>query len=154
MPADRYVEWTQERRQDLWRLNLMLLTELASVCEERGEYEPAIEALTKLTSEEPAREEAHADLMRLYALSGRQFEALKRYEVLEEALAREIGAQPNPSSRTLRKQIARGKLSPPVVGTRPEDDLAVPGVGKHNLPAARTSFVGRQEEMVELLISA
>jgi DNA-binding SARP family transcriptional activator len=55
------------------------------IYEERGEYGPAIEVLTKLTTEESAREEAHAALMRLYALSGRHTAALGQYASLEEA---------------------------------------------------------------------
>ena len=72
LPTDRYEEWAEERRRELRRLNLDLLAELASIYEERGEHGPAIEALTRLTTEEPAREEAHTGLMRLYALSGRR----------------------------------------------------------------------------------
>jgi predicted ATPase/DNA-binding SARP family transcriptional activator len=151
LPADRYEEWTEERRQELRQLNLALLAELASIHEQRGEHGPAIEALRRLTTAEPAREEAHAGLMRLYALSGRQFEALEQYEVLEGALAREAGAEPTAASRALRKQIARGELSPPAGGTRLEGDIAaVAGAGKHNLPAPRSSFVGRQREMGEI----
>jgi len=152
LPEDRYEEWSEECRQELQRLNLALLVELADIYEARGEYGPAIEAMSSVTAEEPSREEAHAGLMRLYALSGRQFEALKQYELLDEALARELGAEPNASSRTLRKEIARGTLSPPAGGARPEDDIAaaVSGVGKHNLPAPRTSFVGRHKEVVEV----
>ena len=116
--------------------------------EERGEYEPAIEALTRVTAEEPAREGAHAGLMRLYALSGRQAEALRQYEVLEEALSRELAAEPSTSSRALREEIAwtlsrreRAK----------QDRTGGPAsIGRHNLPAPRTSFVGRRREMVEI----
>ena len=151
LPADRYEEWTEERRRELRRLNLDLLAELASIHEHRGEHGPAIEALARLTTEEPAREEAHVGLMRLYALSGRQFEALKQYEVLKEALVRELGTEPNASSRALRKEIASGTLSPPAGGTGPEDhEAAVSDLGKHNLPVPRTSFVGRHEEMLEV----
>src|SRR5688572_31285094 len=63
LPADRYEEWAEDRRQQLRRLDLALLVELADIYEERGEYGPAIEALTTVTAEEPAHEEAHAALM-------------------------------------------------------------------------------------------
>ena len=46
LPADRYEEWTEDRRQELRRLNLVLLVELADIYEERGEYGAAIEALS------------------------------------------------------------------------------------------------------------
>jgi DNA-binding SARP family transcriptional activator len=41
--------------------------------------------------------------MRLYALSGRPSEALRQYEILEEAFTRELGTEPNASSRALKK---------------------------------------------------
>jgi predicted ATPase/DNA-binding SARP family transcriptional activator/DNA-binding CsgD family transcriptional regulator len=150
LPADRYEEWTQEKRGELRRLDLELLVELAGICEERGEYGAAIEALRRVTAEEPASEEAHAALMRLYALSGNQAEALRQYESLEEALTRELGVGPNASSRASREEIASGRF--PVEGTR-ERGIALEdsaSLGRHNLPAPRNSFVGRQTEMVEV----
>ena len=151
LPGERYDDWAEGPRQELRQLNLALLMELANIYEERGEHEPAIEVLTSATTEEPAREEAHTALMRLYTRSGRQFEALKQYEVLEEALARELGTEPNASSRALRKEIAGATPSPLAGRTIPERNAAaVPGVGKHNLPAPRTSFVGREREVVEV----
>lgn len=112
LPADRYEEWTEERRQELRRLNLTIMAELADIHEKRGDYGAAIEALRRVTAEEPALEEAHAGLMRLYALSGRQTEALRQYELLEEALSRELGAEPNASSRALREEISSDEFPP------------------------------------------
>ncbi len=150
LPADRYEEWAEDRRQQLRRLDLALLVELADIYEERGEYGPAIEALTTVTAEEPAHEEAHAALMRLYALSGRQAEALRQYERLEEALSRELGVGPNASSRALREEISSNEF--PLKGSRnrgisPGDPASS---GRHNLPAARSSFVGRETELRKL----
>ena len=149
LPEDRYEEWTEERRGMLRRLNLALLAELASIHEYRGEYESAIEALRDAIAGEPAHEESHSGLMRLYAITGRQSEALRQYELLEEALVRELGTEPSASSRALREEIASGALIPLADGTNREDDVAA-GAGKHNLPAQRTSFVGRVREMAEV----
>jgi DNA-binding SARP family transcriptional activator len=112
LPADRYEEWAENRRQQLRRLYLALLVELAGIYEERGENGPAIEALTRVTAEEPAHEEAHAALMRLYALSGSRTEALRQYERLKEALPKELGVRPSASSRALRDEIAWSSFSP------------------------------------------
>ncbi|MDQ3238287.1 MAG: tetratricopeptide repeat protein [Actinomycetota bacterium] len=150
LPGDRYEEWAEGRRQELRRLNLTLLMELAGIHEERGAYGPAIETLSRVTAEEPASEEAHAGLMRLYALSERQTEALRQYEHLEEALSREFGIGPSASSRALREEISSGNFPPEGARNRgiPLEDPA--SGGKHNLPAPRTSFVGRHKEMVEV----
>jgi hypothetical protein len=149
LPADRYEEWADVRRQQLRRLEIALLVELAGIYEERGEYGAAIEALTRVTAEEPSHEEAHVALMRLYALSGRRTEALRQYEHLEEAISRELGARLNASSRALREEILSGTF--PEVGRDQGSLFEEPAsLGQHNLSAPRTSFVGRHEEMVKL----
>jgi DNA-binding SARP family transcriptional activator len=51
LPADRYEEWAEDRRQELRRLDVALLVELADIYEQRGEYGAAIEALTTVTAE-------------------------------------------------------------------------------------------------------
>ena len=77
LPADRYEEWAEERRSELRRTFLSLLLELAGLCEGRGEYEAAVEALARTVANEPTHEHAHLGLMRLYARSGRPAESLR-----------------------------------------------------------------------------
>jgi len=85
--------------------------------------------------------------MRLYALKGSKEEALAQYGRLEAILLTELGTKPAASSRALKEEIAAGLFPPKDAGSPPAEP---PGVVKHNLPAARTSFVGRQHEIVEL----
>ena len=149
LSEDRYEAWTEERRAHLGEVYLSLLLELAALYEERGEYEAAIEALGRAVAEEPTREAAHADLMRLYALSGRRREALGQYERLREVLSDDLGMEPGTEITRLQQEIWIGDF--PV-----EEDFrsgAVPvsaTAGKHNLPLSRTSFVGREREMLEV----
>ena len=146
LPEDRYEEWAEDRRRELRETYLALLAELAGLYERRGEYESAVEILRLLLSEEPLREEAHAGLMRIHALSGRRRQALERYELLSEVLRRELGMEPAAESRHLYEEILSGKF-PPAQDLSPAESRD----GRtHNLPAARTSFVGREREMVEL----
>jgi predicted ATPase/DNA-binding SARP family transcriptional activator/DNA-binding CsgD family transcriptional regulator len=150
LPEDRYEEWAEEPRRHLRETYLSLLLGLTRLYEERGDHESAVEALRRGVAEEPAREEAHVGLMRLYAHLGRKGEALAQYERLEEVLLRELSTEPSASSRALREEIAAGRYPPkeaPSLTHLPEQAL---GTGKHNLPAARTSFVGREREMLEV----
>jgi predicted ATPase/DNA-binding SARP family transcriptional activator/DNA-binding CsgD family transcriptional regulator len=150
LPGDRYEGWAEEPRHRLREMYLSLLLRLARLYEEHGDYEPAVEALRGVVAEEPTHEEAHVGLMRLYALSGSTGEALAQYGRLEEVLLRELGTEPTASSRALREEIAAGRFSPkeaPSITHSPEEALGAP---KHNLPAARTSFVGREREMVQI----
>jgi DNA-binding SARP family transcriptional activator len=70
LPTDRYEEWADVPWRRLQETYLSLLLGLAHLHEELAEYDSAIEALGRVVSEEPTREEAHAGLMRLYAPGG------------------------------------------------------------------------------------
>jgi predicted ATPase/DNA-binding CsgD family transcriptional regulator/Tfp pilus assembly protein PilF len=122
---------------------------MAELCEERGDLGSAIDALRQAVSEEPAHEEAHAELMRLYARSGQRYQALRQYEQLREALRRGFGTEPGAASRSLHEVILDGR-SPISRSPSPRGDSQHPrDANQHNIPAALSSFVGREREMVE-----
>ena len=149
LPGDRYEEWAQHRREELRRAYLELLAGLGGLHEEREEYGPAIEVLERILANEPAHEEAHAGLMRLYALSGQRHRALRQYEQLREVLREELGTEPEAESRRLRGEILAGRFPaarPPE--RHPAEDAE--GERRHNLPAPKTSFIGREGELVEV----
>jgi predicted ATPase/DNA-binding SARP family transcriptional activator/DNA-binding CsgD family transcriptional regulator len=156
LPQDSYEVWTEDRREELRRTHLSLLSELAALHEERGEFEPAIEALRWVLAREPSHEEAHVHLMRLYALYGRRGEALEQYERLREALKCEHATEPSAESRCLYEEI-RTERSPLVrwprqaeEGPREEPQHEEEDSRKHNLPVALTTFVGREQELLEI----
>jgi predicted ATPase/DNA-binding SARP family transcriptional activator/DNA-binding CsgD family transcriptional regulator len=159
LPEDRYEEWTEEHRRRLREIHISLLLGLAHLQEEREDHEGAAETLGEVLAEEPTREEAHVGLMRLHALRGHKGEALRQYERLEEVLSRELGVEPGATSRALREEIAANVLPLPNGQPRIVSEPASPPKGqridsantsKHNLPVQRTSFVGREREMLEL----
>ena len=150
LPGDIYEDWAEGRREGLRQLFLSLLVELSSLHEERGEYDAAVEALRRAVTVEPTHEEAHVGLMRLHAFSGRRREALGQYEQLEEILSRELVAEPAAASRLLYEEIASGRFPPPRPGKEGHLAEEPPDDGLHNLPAARTSFVGRGRELLEV----
>src|ERR687889_949352 len=149
LPTDRYEEWAEEHRRRLREEYLSLLLGLARLHEEREVYDLAAEALRRVVAEEPTREEAHVGLMRLYVLSGNKAEALAQYVALEEILAKKLNTEPADSSRALMEEIAAGRFprsEKQSLGSAPGNQ---PDAAKHNLPAPRTSFVGREREIVE-----
>jgi predicted ATPase/DNA-binding SARP family transcriptional activator/DNA-binding CsgD family transcriptional regulator len=142
LPKDHKEAWTHNRREELRRLYLTLLLDLATLYEGREEYERGIGVLRRALSEDPSREATHADLMRLYAHCGRRREAALQYELLVESLSRE----PGPEARRLYERIRAGSFPQESAGAdRRESDYA----GRHNLPASSTSFVGREREIAE-----
>jgi predicted ATPase/DNA-binding SARP family transcriptional activator len=149
LPRDRYEEWAEERRAGLRRTCLALLFEVAALHEERDSFGQAVEALREILSSEPAHEEAHVSLMRLYARTGQRYQALRQYEQLRQALQRELGTEPHPASRQAYEEILAGHV--PVAGS-PTDrsEQKPPEAGKHNLSGSLTSFVGREREKKEV----
>jgi len=150
LPGDRYEEWAEKHRRRLRETYLSLLLGLARLHEDRADYDSAAEVLRRSVGEDPTREEAHVGLMRLYALKGSKGEALAQYGRLEAILLTELGTKPAASSRALKEEIAAGRFPPKDAHPLGSPPAELPGVVKHNLPAARTSFVGRQREIVEI----
>jgi hypothetical protein len=156
LPEDRYEPWVEERRTELRELYLSLLLELAALYEERKELELGIEALGRVVTQEPTHEVAHVGLMRLYALLGKRREALGQYERLRDTLLRQFGTEPGVATVRLHQEIWAGTFQPgdlPPAGFLPEEEASFPAEGaarRHNLPLARTSFVGRERETLEV----
>jgi predicted ATPase/DNA-binding SARP family transcriptional activator/DNA-binding CsgD family transcriptional regulator len=150
LPDDRYEDWVEVRRQELRGAFLSVLIELAGLYEERGDYGRGVETLRSFLSVEPTGEEAHAHLMRLHAYSGRRQEALLQYEHLARVLSDRFGTEPGVTTRRLRDEIAAGAFpsSPPLPGDYQQEGASY--LGRHNLPPPRTSFVGREREMIEV----
>ena len=102
-------------------------------------------------AKEPALEEAHAGLMRLYALSGREGEALAQYERLRATLSKGLGLRPSTATKRLRDEIASGEFPSTLASlTGASRENRSGRSSGHNLPAPRTSFVGREREMLEV----
>jgi predicted ATPase/DNA-binding SARP family transcriptional activator/DNA-binding CsgD family transcriptional regulator len=150
LPSDRYEEWAEEPRRRLHKTYLSLLVGLANLHEELSDYDCAIEALGRVVSEEPTREEAHAGLIRLYALVGNNTEAIAQYGRLEETLSRALGTEPAASSRALREEITTGRFPLAEGRSLASPPEGSPDAARHNLPATRSSFVGRETELRNL----
>ncbi|HKH35799.1 MAG TPA: BTAD domain-containing putative transcriptional regulator [Rubrobacter sp.] len=151
LPEDPYEDWAEDRRRQLRQNYLALLAEMAELCEERGDLGSAIDALREAVSEEPEHEQAHANLMRMYAKSGHRHKALRQYERLCQALRREFGTEPGMASRRLHEEIVAGR----VPATRSVSTGGIPSEStsyspRHNVPAALSSFVGRERELMEV----
>lgn len=112
LPEDRYEQWALGRREELRSAYLDLLLRLSRLYQDRGEIEQAIECLQQAITTDPANEEAHSGLMRLYMLSGQRSRALAQYETLKQSLRRELDADPDEPTERLYTAIAGGKLPP------------------------------------------
>ena len=145
LPDDRYEEWTLQPRAALRQQFLDLLLALARSLEARQDFPTAIAALTRTLVADPASEEAHVALMRLYALSGQRQAALRQFQTLREALRAELDAEPGEPAARLYEAIRSGTFPPD--DSRPPE----PGGPRHNLPAQLTSFIGREAQLAQVV---
>jgi predicted ATPase/DNA-binding SARP family transcriptional activator/DNA-binding CsgD family transcriptional regulator len=152
LPQDRYEAWAEDRRAQLRGVYLSLLSEVAGLYEERNEFGKAIEALGRVVAEDPTHEGAQVGLIKMYALLGRRREALRQYERLRDALFREFGSEPEAATVRLHEEIWAGTFPPaqsPLAAGSPPEELPAAG-GRNNLPLARTAFIGRERETLEV----
>jgi predicted ATPase/DNA-binding SARP family transcriptional activator len=170
LPDDRYADWAEAPREAVAQDYLTLLTQLAQGLEREGNRKAATETLRELLQHDRADESAHRSLMRLYAVDDQRRMALRQYERLRAALARELEVEPSDESRQLYREILEGRIrpaaspiavsatskglsydSPPVLleSSRPLAHRMV-GRRRDNLPVQLSSFVGREREMREI----
>lgn len=106
LPADLYEEWAAQPRESLALLRTDLLMKVATWEAEEGDDARASAALEELLLAEPAREEAHRLLMRLYARAGEVERARRQFEVCRAALERELDTTPEPATDALYAEVA------------------------------------------------
>lgn len=113
LPEDRYEEWAIQPREELHADFLALLGELAGLLEARSDLDGAAASLRRLVAADALNEEAHARLVRVYALAGRRTEALRQYEYLRELLATELGIEPSPETQRLYEEVRAKRAAEP-----------------------------------------
>ncbi len=141
-----YDDWMLVERERLREGYLWLLERLALHYKREGTYETALHYARRLTAEDPLREEAHREVMRLFHLLGRDRAALDQYALLRRLLKEELGVEPSAATQALQAEIAAAMRSPhlPHLPTRPSSP---PVMGD----LTRLPFVGRGRERALLL---
>lgn len=115
LPEDCYADWASARRDSFRTLYLDVLSELAAVREQAGQYRQAIGDMREALSIDDTLEETHRSLMRLYALDGKRDRALRQYRYLTEILQRELGVAPSGETQALFTAIREGTFLPPPI---------------------------------------
>ena len=111
----------------------------------RGRHREVVPELEAAVVEQPLRERRWGQLMLALYRSGRQADALARYQALRALLADELGLDPSPDLGKLEQQIL---LQDPELAAPGE--AAAPAAPARPLPAPVTTFVGRAFETAEL----
>ena len=148
LPDECYAEWTLVPRAALSRKLREVRLRLAAQAREAQTYHEAITLLTPLLAGDRADEVVHRELMALYALAGRRYEALRQYQACVEALTTELDVPPDLQTDELYARIVSGDLPPPPSSIQPA--LTMPALIVPDRES-EVPLVGRQSDLETLL---
>ncbi len=103
--SSTFEEWLVAEQVRLRDAAVAALGKLIESYRRRGEHRFGAHYAQRLVSIEPLAEEAHRELMRLWALSGQRSRALTQYEELVNLLREELGVEPLEETRGLYEAI-------------------------------------------------
>ncbi|HSG40942.1 MAG TPA: BTAD domain-containing putative transcriptional regulator [Thermoanaerobaculia bacterium] len=103
--SSAFEEWLVAEQVRLRDSAVEALRKLVDSYRRRGEYRFGAHYARRLVTIEPLSEEAHRELMRLWALSGQRSRALAQYEELLNLLREELGVAPLEETRALYESI-------------------------------------------------
>lgn len=161
--APVFDTWLVRQRERLHALVLQSYYTLAERYWRQQEYRNALDTTRRLLSWEPWHEAGHRLQMQLLAATGQRGAALAQYALCQQILADELAVTPEAATTALYEQIrhstyAQGTpdLAPPLslhpVALSPAESSSgarsqpIP----HNLPAIASSFLGREQELIEI----
>ena len=147
LPEDRYESWCSERRGALAELHIRLLLGMAEAFEHRGAYSEAADRLRDVLQQDPTREAAHRQLMRLYVWMGAPDQAVRQFHDCEAVLRQELDLAPQPETIALCTDVHANRIpsqrpKPDRIGGQADPIQPAPARAANGCP-----FVGRERVM-------
>jgi LuxR family transcriptional regulator, maltose regulon positive regulatory protein len=102
---DSYEDWCGMERERLRSRAQVSLEKLAALYTVQGRLSPALALYQRLVKDDPFREDAQRELIRLYFLLGDRAAAIRQYLALVKLLKDELGLHPHPETESLYQQI-------------------------------------------------
>jgi predicted ATPase/DNA-binding SARP family transcriptional activator len=107
-----------------------------------GHHELIVDSLARAVEAEPLREHRWEQFMLALYRCGRQADALRAFQDARHILTEELGIEPSPALRALDHALLD---QDPSLDAQPRSPRERP---HHNLPAALTSLVGREDDLL------
>jgi DNA-binding SARP family transcriptional activator len=107
----QFQDWLLSRREQMGRMALSALSHLARIYEQSGDYERALQHAQRHVEIDPWDEQARRQVIRLLVFTGQRNAALAEYEDCVQALANELGVEPEPDTTKLSQYIREGLLT-------------------------------------------
>ena len=134
-----FDQWCLVARERYRLLARGALSNLASIHEQEGRAQPALEYARRLAELDPLDDSACQQLMRLLVSCGKRGDALSHYESFRSTLRADLNITPQAETTALYERI---RLQLEVGPT--------PAARRHNLPASLSPLIGREAELAEL----
>lgn len=125
----RYDEWILPERERLHQLYTRALERLVQLLEVKRDYPAAIHYARSQLQADPLREVSYRTLMRLHALDQDRASVLNVYNECVAILARELGLEPEPTTRDLYERLVKTQGNA-LQEKEKTEDAALPLVGR------------------------
>ena len=102
---DPYEDWPVTTREHLLLAYLDVLDRLSGLSFGQHQYGACVALCRLLVERDPCREDAHRRLMRCFTRQGQPHLALRQYQACADALAQDLGVDPDPATVSLAQQI-------------------------------------------------
>lgn len=102
---DCWEDWAIGEREHLSTLFMQAVQHLVKHCEASGDTAGALEYAQRALQADPLSDEAHRDVIRLYAAAGQAQAALNHYDEWARLARQELDAPPAPETRALVEKI-------------------------------------------------
>jgi DNA-binding SARP family transcriptional activator/Flp pilus assembly protein TadD len=109
---DPYADWCSQKRDSLRTLREQLMMTLGRRYAAAQQHERAIAQFEALVASFSANEDAHRELMTLYALTGRRSDALRQFRRCQDAVRAELDAEPEDATLHLYRRIVSREIQP------------------------------------------
>ena len=113
LPMDLYAEWAVNRRDRLRQMYLEVLLVLIRQYHLKNDLLAATECAQQALSSDPLLEEAHQELMKVYALQHQPNRAASQLKKYKDLLWEELGIEVSQQTIKLAEEIQNGRFKPP-----------------------------------------
>lgn len=134
-----YLEAFEPTRRYLADQHRLALQKLATCYEESGDLEWAIEVSQRVLALDPLMEEAHCNLMRLYAADAQPAAVTRQYQALAAVLKKELNAKPQEATACLMESL-RAKAQSGAAAAKDARPVQAPRV----VPAGRLPVIDEE----------
>ncbi len=140
-----YETWLELERQDLSRKWRLAILKQVKLLEDKQDYTVAEQSIEPLLRTNPLDEEALQNYLHILIAMGKHTQAFEAYKAFQEELKQELDIEPLEATQALLENIEQSKV------IQTQQTQLVPKSHLHNLPTQTTRFVGRKQELKQLV---